>query len=65
MGHAGVEAIKQGFADAYWANGMRLATVTRQAIDGLNKFDKANGLIAKPAPYDRLVASQYRSLRNA
>jgi ABC-type nitrate/sulfonate/bicarbonate transport system substrate-binding protein len=25
MGHAGVEAIKQGLADAYWGNGMRLA----------------------------------------
>jgi NitT/TauT family transport system substrate-binding protein len=25
MGHAGVEAIRQGLADAYWGNGMRLA----------------------------------------
>ncbi len=25
MGHAGVDAIKQGLADAYWGNGMRVA----------------------------------------
>jgi len=159
MGHAGVEAIKRGFADAYWGNGMRVAigeklgvakvhidlrrgdgppgarlysfaalttterlidehpqiaagavraivktqqalradpslatgiaerlfppeetpliagliardapfydaTVSPEAIDGLNKFAKASGLIAEPVPYDRLVASQFCHLWN-
>jgi NitT/TauT family transport system substrate-binding protein len=159
MGHAGVDAIKQGLADAYWGNGMRVAigekhgvakvhldlrrgdgptgarldsfaalttterliaehpqaaagavraivktqkalkadpslatgiaerlfppeetpliagliardapfydaTILPEAIDGLNKFAEASGLIAEPVPYDRLVASQYRSLWN-
>ena len=159
MGHAGVEAIKQGLADAYWGNGMRVAigekrgvakvhldlrrgdgppgarwysfaalttterliaehpqaaagavraivktqkalkadpslatgiaerlfppeetpliagliardapfydaTISPEAIDGLNKFAQASGLIAEPVPYDRLVASQFRSLWN-
>jgi NitT/TauT family transport system substrate-binding protein len=159
MGHAGVEAIKQGLADAYWGNGMRLAigeklgvaklhldlrrgdgppgarwysfaalttterlideqpeiaagavraivkaqkalkaepslatgiaerlfppeetpliagliardapfydaNISPEAIDGLNKFAKASGLIAEPVPYDRLVASQFRHLWN-
>jgi len=157
MGHAGAEAIRQGLADAYWGNGMRLvigerrgvakvhldlrrgdgppgarfynfaalmtterlidahpeiaagavraivrtqnalradpslataigerlfppeeasliagliardapfydAAVAPEAIDGLNKFAKAGGLIAEPAPYDRLVATQFRKL---
>ena len=159
MGHAGVDAIKQGLADAYWGNGMRVAigekrgvakvhldlrrgdgapgarlysfaalttterliaehpqaaagavraivktqkalkadpslatgiaerlfppeetpliagliardapyydaTILPEAIDGLNKFAQASGLIAEPVPYDRLVASQFRSLWN-
>jgi len=159
MGHAGVDAIKQGLADAYWGNGMRVAigenrgvakvhldlrrgdgprgarlysfaalttterlitehpqaaagavraivktqkalkadpslatgiaerlfppeetpliagliardapfydaTISPEAIDGLNKFAKVSGLIAEPVPYDRLVASQFRSLWN-
>ena len=159
MGHAGVEAIKQGLADAYWGNGMRVAigenrgvakvhldlrrgdgppgarlysfaalttterliaehpqaaagavraivktqkalkadpslatgiaerlfppeetpliagliardarfydaTISPEAIDGLNKFAQASGLIAEPVPYDRLVASQFHSLWN-
>jgi NitT/TauT family transport system substrate-binding protein len=157
MGHAGVEAIKQGLVDGYWGNGMRVAlgekagvakvhldlrrgdgppgarfynfaalttterlieeqphvaagavraivkaqtalkadpslataiaerlfpaeeapliaglidrdapfydaTIAPEAIDGLNKFAKASGLIAEPAPYDRLVAGQFRDL---
>jgi len=157
MGHAGVEAIKQGLADAYWGNGMRVAIgetlgvakvhldlrrgdgppgarwysfaalittdrlieeqpevaagavraivkaqkalqadpslatgiaerlfppeetrliaglierdapfyqahIAPEAIDGLNKFAKASGLIGEPLPYDRLVASQFRHL---
>jgi NitT/TauT family transport system substrate-binding protein len=159
MGHAGVEAIKQDLADAYWGNGMRVAigekrgvakvhldlrrgdgppgarwysfaalttterliaehpqaaagavraivktqkalkadpslatgiaerlfppeetpliagliardapfydaAILPEATDGLNKFAKASGLIAEPVPYDRLVASQFRSLWN-
>jgi NitT/TauT family transport system substrate-binding protein len=157
MGHAGVEAIKQGLADGYWGNGMRLALgekagvaklhldlrrgdgppgarlynfaalttterliaeqphiaagavraivkaqqalkadpslatgiaerlfpaeevpliagliardapfydagISRDAIDSLNAFAKASGLIAEPVPYERLVATQFHSL---
>jgi NitT/TauT family transport system substrate-binding protein len=157
MGHAGVDAIKHGLADAYWGNGMRVAigeklgiaklhldlrrgdgppgarwynfaalttterlideqpriaagavraivkaqdalkvdpslaaaigdrlfppeeapliaelikrdapfydaNVSREAIDGLNGFAKAAGLIAETVPYDRLVAVQFRPL---
>jgi NitT/TauT family transport system substrate-binding protein len=159
MGHAGVDAIKQGEADAYWGNGMRLAlgeqcgvaklhldlrrgdgppganlynfaaltttdrlidehpdiaagavraivktqralkadpslataigerlfppeeapliagliardapfydaTISPEAIDGLNKFAKGVGLISETVPYDRLVATQFRQLWN-
>ena len=32
MGHAGVEAIKQGLADAYWGNGMRMALGERHGV---------------------------------
>jgi len=38
------------------------ATISAEAIDGINKFAKANGLIADPIPYDELVASQFRHL---
>jgi ABC-type nitrate/sulfonate/bicarbonate transport system substrate-binding protein len=38
------------------------ATITPEAVAGLNKFAKANGLIAAPIPYDRLVAAQFRDL---
>jgi ABC-type nitrate/sulfonate/bicarbonate transport system substrate-binding protein len=38
------------------------AEITPQAIDGLNTFAKAMGLIAAPVPYDKLVATQYREL---
>jgi NitT/TauT family transport system substrate-binding protein len=157
MGHAGVDAIRQGVADAYWGNGMRLAigeklgvaklhldlrrgdgppgaryynfaaltttgrlieeepqvaagavraivkaqkalkadpslaaaigerlfppdeapliagliardtpfydaSISPEAIDGLNTFAKASGLIDETVPYDRLVASQFRDL---
>jgi NitT/TauT family transport system substrate-binding protein len=159
-GHAGIEAIKQGLADAYWGNGMRLAVgekygvakvhldlrrgdgppgarwynfaalitterlvdeqpeiaasavraivrtqqalkadpslataigerlfppeeasliagliasdapfydarISTEAIDGLNRFAKASGLISAPVPYDRLVASQFAQLWNS
>ena len=38
------------------------AAISPEAIDGLNRFAKARGLIADPVPYDRLVASQFRHL---
>jgi NitT/TauT family transport system substrate-binding protein len=41
------------------------ATISPEAIVGLNKFAQANGLIADPIPYDRLVASQFRPLWTA
>jgi NitT/TauT family transport system substrate-binding protein len=160
MGHVGVEAIKQGLADGYWGNGMRVAigeklgvaklhldlrrgdgppgarfynfaalttterlideqpqiaagavraivkaqkalkadpslatgiaerlfpaeeapliaeliardapfydaTVSREAIDGLNTFAKAAGLITQTVSYERLVATQFSAFWNA
>jgi hypothetical protein len=38
------------------------ATISTDAIDGLNRFARANGLITDPIPYDELVASQFRHL---
>ena len=38
------------------------ATISPEAIAGLSKFAQANGLIAEPLPYDRLVAVQFRHL---
>jgi NitT/TauT family transport system substrate-binding protein len=38
------------------------ATISVEAVNGLNKFAKANGLIANPIPYDTLVASEFRHL---
>jgi NitT/TauT family transport system substrate-binding protein len=38
------------------------ATISPEAIDGLNKFALASGLIAEPVPYDRLIAAQFRDL---
>jgi ABC-type nitrate/sulfonate/bicarbonate transport system substrate-binding protein len=159
MGHAGVEAIKQGLADAYWGNAMRVAigeqlgvaklhldlrrgdgppgarwynfaalttterlineqpqiaagavraivetqkalkadpllaaaigarlfppdeaplladliardapfyraNISTEAVDGLNRFAEAVGLISEPVPYERMVASQFRRLWN-
>jgi NitT/TauT family transport system substrate-binding protein len=155
MGHAGVEAVKQGLADAYWGNAMRVAVgeqlgvaklhldlrrgdgppgarwynfaalttterlineqpqiaagavraivetqktlkadpslaaaiggrlfppdeapliadliardapfyhanISSEAVDGLNRFAEAVGLISEPVPYERMVASQFR-----
>ena len=157
MGHAGVEALKQGLADAYWGNAMRVAIgeqlgvaklhldlrrgdgppgarwynfaalttterlineqpqiaagavraivetqkalkadpslaaaiggclfppdeapliadliardapfyraiISSEAVDGLNRFAEAVGLISEPVPYERMVASQFRQL---
>lgn len=41
------------------------ATITAEAVTGLNKFAVANGLTAEPVPYDRLVAVQLRDLWGA
>jgi ABC-type nitrate/sulfonate/bicarbonate transport system substrate-binding protein len=38
------------------------AKITPEAVDGLNKFAVASGLVSAPVPYDRLVASQFRQL---
>jgi ABC-type nitrate/sulfonate/bicarbonate transport system substrate-binding protein len=38
------------------------ATISADAIDGLNRFAKANGLIADAIPYEALVASEFRHL---
>jgi ABC-type nitrate/sulfonate/bicarbonate transport system substrate-binding protein len=38
------------------------ATITTEAVDGINKFAMANGLLAEPVPYDRLAAAQFRHL---
>jgi len=40
------------------------ATISLEAVDGLNTFAKASGLIAAPVPYDRLVATQFRQSWN-
>jgi len=36
------------------------ATITADAVSGINAFAMANGLLNEPLPYDRLVASQFR-----
>jgi ABC-type nitrate/sulfonate/bicarbonate transport system substrate-binding protein len=38
------------------------ATISAEAVDGINKFALANGLLTQPLPYDSLVASQFRQL---
>jgi NitT/TauT family transport system substrate-binding protein len=38
------------------------AAISAEAIDGINKFALANGLLAEPVSYDRLVATQFRDL---
>jgi len=38
------------------------ATITPEAIDGLNKVAKAGELIAAPVAYETLVATQFRDL---
>jgi NitT/TauT family transport system substrate-binding protein len=40
------------------------ATISPEAIDGLNRFAKAVGLVPEAVPYDRLVATQFRQLWN-
>jgi ABC-type nitrate/sulfonate/bicarbonate transport system substrate-binding protein len=38
------------------------ATISPEAVAGLNKFALANGLTAEAIPYDRLLAAQFRDL---
>jgi ABC-type nitrate/sulfonate/bicarbonate transport system substrate-binding protein len=38
------------------------AAISAEAVDGINKFAVANGLLAEPLAYDRLVAAQFRDL---
>lgn len=38
------------------------AHILPEAVEGLNRFAKANGLLGEPIPYDRLVASQFAEL---
>jgi NitT/TauT family transport system substrate-binding protein len=38
------------------------SAISVEAVDGINKFAMANGLLAEPLPYDKLVASQLRYL---
>jgi hypothetical protein len=35
------------------------ANISPEAVDGLNKFAGANGLISRAVPYDRLVAPSF------
>jgi NitT/TauT family transport system substrate-binding protein len=41
------------------------AHITREAVEGLNKFATGIGLISEVVPYDRLVATQFRELWGA
>jgi NitT/TauT family transport system substrate-binding protein len=41
------------------------ATISAEAIDGINKFAITNGLLAETLPYDRLVAAQFQDLWRA
>lgn len=38
------------------------ATISADAVAGLNKFANANGLASEPVPYGRLVATQFEDL---
>ena len=38
------------------------ATISDEAVDGINKFALANGLLAEPIAYNSLVATQFRDL---
>jgi NitT/TauT family transport system substrate-binding protein len=41
------------------------ATISTEAVDGVNRFAMANGLLAEPLPYDSLVATQFKPLWKA
>jgi hypothetical protein len=38
------------------------ATITSEAVDGLNKFAMANGLLEKPLAYEQIVAAQFKDI---
>jgi ABC-type nitrate/sulfonate/bicarbonate transport system substrate-binding protein len=38
------------------------ATITSEAIEGLNKFAIANGLLREPLAYDQIVAAQFKDI---
>jgi NitT/TauT family transport system substrate-binding protein len=38
------------------------ATISTAAVNGINKFAMANGLLREKLPYDRLVATEFRNL---
>ncbi len=38
------------------------ATITPEAVDGLNKFAMANGLLNQPLAYDRIAAAQFKDM---
>jgi len=33
--------------------------ISLEAVDGLNRFAKANGLISEPVPYEQMVAPPF------
>lgn len=39
------------------------ATITAEAVDGINRFGMANGLIERPLGYEQLVAARFEELR--
>jgi hypothetical protein len=38
------------------------ATITPEAVDGLNKFAMANGVLATPLAYEQIVAAQFKDI---
>jgi ABC-type nitrate/sulfonate/bicarbonate transport system substrate-binding protein len=40
------------------------ATISQEAVDGLNRFSQAAALLGEPVPYDRIVATQFKHLWN-
>ena len=38
------------------------ATITPEAVDGLNKFALANGLLDRPLAYEQIVAAQFKDI---
>jgi ABC-type nitrate/sulfonate/bicarbonate transport system substrate-binding protein len=41
------------------------ATITSEAIDGLNEFAIANGLLTEPLVYEQIVAAQFKDIWRA
>jgi hypothetical protein len=38
------------------------ATITPEAVEGLNKFAMANGLLDQPLAYEQIVATEFRDI---